>query len=123
MDTTYHSTSLGHLGLVSGMIDELGLVEEIDKLLPSSLKTCQLSIGFICKSLIINGLGFSQRTLYMVSSFFSDKSISLFLSPDVEAIQLNDSVLGRALDSLHEYGCTELFSQLSPLICQKEDLS
>ena len=32
---------------------------------------------------------------------------------------LNDSVLGRVLDSLHEYGTTELFAQLAPGICAR----
>ncbi len=33
METSYSSRQLGHLGLVSGMIDDLGIVEEINQLL------------------------------------------------------------------------------------------
>jgi len=33
MEEKYESKSLGHLGLVSGMIEELGLVELIDNCL------------------------------------------------------------------------------------------
>jgi transposase len=65
----YKSKQLDHLGLVSGMIDELGLVSQIDSLMSVQNKERELSIGTICKALIINGLGFVQRTLYMVPSF------------------------------------------------------
>ena len=45
------------------------------------------------------------------------------LGDGIEASQLNDSVLGRALDDLHTYGCTKLFSQLTPLICERLGLT
>ena len=64
------SKQLDHLGLVSGMIDELGLVEQINSLLSVQGKERDLSAGLACKALIINGLCFVQRTLYMVPSFF-----------------------------------------------------
>jgi transposase len=116
MGTTYSSKDLGHLGLVSGMIDELCLVEEIDKYMPVDGR--ELSIGMICKALILNGLGFSQRTLYMVSTFFENKPIAHLMGGGIEASQLNDSVLGRGLDAIHSYGCTELYAQLAPKICE-----
>ena len=55
----YSSKSLGHLGLVSGMIDELGVVERLDSLLETDGVVRQLSLGTLIKALILNGLGFS----------------------------------------------------------------
>lgn len=114
----YISKQLDHLGLVSGMIDELCLVSQIDSLMSVQSKERNLSIGTICKSLIINGLGFVQRTLYMVPSFFEDKPIALLLGEGVRAEQLNDTTIGRALDDIHSYGCTELYAGLVPQICK-----
>lgn len=114
----YSSKQLDHLGLVSGMIDELGLVSQIDNLMSVQEKERDLSIGTICKALIINGLGFVQRTLYMVPSFFEDKPIELLLGEGISAEQLNDTTLGRALDDIHQYGCTELYAGLVPQICK-----
>jgi transposase len=114
----YNSKQLDHLGLVSGMIDELGLVSQIDSLLSVQNKERDLGIGTICKALIINGLGFTQRTLYMVSSFFEDKPIGLLLGDGITSDQLNDTTLGRALDDIHQYGCTELYAGLVPQICK-----
>lgn len=122
METTLQTKSLDHLGLVSGMYDELGLGACIDALVQSATTRRDVSIGTLCKALVLNGLGFTQRTLYMVSSFFEGKPIEVLLGDGVEASQLNDSVLGRALDDLHAYGCTRLFSQLTPLICERLSL-
>lgn len=114
----YNSKQLDHLGLVSGMIDELGLVSQIDSLMSVQNKERDLGIGTICKALIINGLGFTQRTLYMVSRFFEDKPIGLLLGEGITTEQLNDTTLGRALDDIHTYGCTELYAGLVPQICK-----
>jgi len=100
------------------MADELCLVEAIDKQLQVDGVGREISIGTICKALTLNGLEFPQRTLYMVSTFFEDKPIEVLLGPDIEASQLNDTVLGRALDAIHSYGCTELYAHLSPQICK-----
>jgi transposase len=115
----YSSKSLDHLGLVSGMIDELGIVESIDSHLSIDGINRDVSLGTLCKSLIINGLGFSQRTLYMVSSFFSNKPIELLLGPDIDSSQLNDTSLGRCLDAIYSYGSTTLYANITPIICKK----
>jgi transposase len=118
MEDTYESKSLAHLGLVAGMIDELHIVENIDKQLQLDGVSREVSIGTICKALILNGLGFSQRTLYMVTSFFEDKPIDILLGESIKASQLNDTVLGRGLDAIHAYGCTELYAYLAPELCR-----
>lgn len=59
------SKSVDHLGLVSTMFDELGLVELIDSLIEQDFDNRKISLGTSCKALCLNGLGFSQRTLYM----------------------------------------------------------
>lgn len=114
---------LDHLGLVSGMCEELDLVNQIDSHFSQDLEQREVSIGIICKSLIINGLGFVQRRLYMVSSFFEGKPTELLLGEGIEASHLNDTVIGRALDEIHAYGCTQLFSELSPVICSNLGLT
>lgn len=119
MDTIYESKSLDHLGLVAGMFDDLGIGSRIDQLIEQDEKMRHLSLGDICKSLVIMGLGFTQRTLYMVSSFFEGKPVEHLLGEGITAQMLNDTVLGRGLDQIYEYGCTRLFSQLAPVICQK----
>ena len=59
--------NLDHLGIVAGIIDELGLVESVDSVIPSEGK---VSIGTMLKALILNSMGFSQHALYITPSFF-----------------------------------------------------
>jgi transposase len=101
------------------MYNELGVGARIDSLVQPKATRRDVSIGTLCKALVLNGLGFTQRTLYMVSSFFEGKPVDVLLGEGVAPSQLNDSVLGRALDDLHAYGCTRLFSELTPLICER----
>jgi hypothetical protein len=44
------------------------------------------------------------------------------LQADIDASDLNDDVLGRALDSIHDYGTNKLFSELSFRIGKKFNL-
>jgi transposase len=119
----YSSKQMDHLGLVSGMIDELQLVELINLQLGQDGKERSVSLGLLVKALILNGLGFTERTLYMVSSFFSDKPIELLLGEGITASQLNDTSLGRCLDTIQAYGTTELYANLVPTICKTLGLS
>lgn len=123
MESTLVSKNLGHLGLVSAMYDELGIGKMIDQLVVQDQESREVSLGIICKALVLNGLGFVERTLYMVSTFFDDKPVEILLGSGVKASHLNDSVLGRGLDALYEFGTTELFSLLSPVICKNLGLS
>lgn len=116
------SKVIDHLGLVSGMWDELELTKTIDQLIPQDDTYRNISIGNLCKSLVLNGLGFTERTLYMVSSFFENKPTSLLLGKGIESSHLNDTVIGRALDDIQSYGTTKLFSQLTPKVVSKLNL-
>ena len=42
---SYNSQTLDHLGLVAGMVDELGLVPLIDQMLPKSVDDSPVSSG------------------------------------------------------------------------------
>lgn len=119
MESKIYSKSLDHLGLVSGMIDKLGIVSLIDSLLKQDQTYRNVSIGNCVKALIINGLGFSQRTLYLTAHFFEDKPCELLFGPGVVANHFNDTVLGRCLDDIWAYGTSELYAELVPEICKK----
>ena len=107
------SKVIDHLGLVSGIWNELQISETIDRAIQQDDTYRNVSIGVLCKSLVLNGLGFTERTLYLVSDFFENKPTELLLGKGIEPSHLNDTVLGRALDAVQHYGTTKLFSQIS----------
>jgi transposase len=100
--------NLDHLGLIAGVIDELGLVELADRELGTH-KLQQVSPGQVLKAMVLNGLGFVSAPLYLFSEFFSSKPVEHLLGPSVRAEHLNDDRLGRVLDELFAYGTTLFF--------------
>jgi transposase len=109
----YKSYNMNHLGLVAGMYDELGIGTLLDKIIIQDIGQRNVSVGQIVKAMIINGLGFANRSLYLVSHFFQDKPIECLIGKGVLAEHLNDDVLGRALDAIYASGVTETYSQIS----------
>jgi transposase len=109
----YSTRMLNHLGLVSTMVDELGIVEWVDRILPKDQEKQIVSYGQAVKAMILNGLGFNQRTLYLTPHFFQDKPVGRLLGEGIEARHLNDDLLGRTLDAIFRHGPTALYSQLA----------
>lgn len=108
----FSSKDLDHLGLVSGMCDEIGLVEMIDQMIPPDPRV-KLSTGESVKLMLINGCGFSSRPLYLEAQYFSSKPVKRFLRrTDVVAEEISDDRLGRALDRIYEANCEYVFSAI-----------
>jgi uncharacterized protein DUF4277 len=64
---------LDHLGIVAGICREIGLAEYLDALAGPDQQ--QVSVGTATAAMILNGLGFSNRRLYLVSQFFATKPV------------------------------------------------
>ena len=105
------NVSIGHLGIVSGAFDSLGIAGVIDRAIPKT-RPHHLTHGTLVKAMVLNGLGFIERRLYLYPEFFSDIAVDRFLGSSVTPEQLNDDVLGRTLDAIAAYGPTELFNEL-----------
>src|SRR5437588_12410557 len=63
--------------------------------------------------MVLNGLGFSNRQLYLVPQYFENKPIEHLLGEGITADMLNDDCLGRTLDWLYEHDVTTLFAGLA----------
>ena len=112
MDTqNLQSQRLDHLGIVAGICDEIGLVEVIDAQIGETGR--KVSVGQGVKAMILNGLGFVSRPLYLTPEFFHNKPVDLLVGEGIEAADLNDDCLGRALDALFNQGVTEVFALVS----------
>src|SRR5215203_2196559 len=92
---------IDHLGIVAGIIDETGLVEEIDRRVGTHPQE-HLSCGRAVKAMILNGLGFLSAPLYLFEEFFSGKATEHLIGPGVKPEHLNDDRLGRVLDKLSD---------------------
>jgi transposase len=106
---TYKSETLEHLGLVAGMFDELGIGDLVDELLPQDLSQRKVSVGQALKAMVLNGLGFANRRLYLMPEFFRNKPTERLVGEGISPEHLNDDALGKALDTLHAFGLTEIY--------------
>ncbi len=66
-----------------------------------------------------NGLGFGNQRLYLMPKFFWDKPTERLVGEGIQPEQLNDDVLGRALDALYKVGVTELYALIAPQAVQR----
>jgi transposase len=119
MEGTISIKNLDHLGIISGMIDELGLVSELDFLIPSERK---VSIGQMVKALIINSMGFSQHALYITPRFFEECPVEHLLGAQYVSSDFNDDSIGRCLDTLFSYGLNKIFTQIAHKACEVSGL-
>ena len=88
---------LDHLGIVAGIIDEMELVEEVNKIVGITTQEI-VSPGQVMKAMILNGLGFLSAPLYIFEEFFVGKATSHLIGKGILPEHLNDDRLGRALD-------------------------
>jgi transposase len=105
---------LDHLGLIAGLCNRIGLISLIDQLIPSKRK---ISVGQAVQALILNGLGFTGRALYLGPEFFENKPLDVLIGPGIAADELNADTLARALDDIYAYGPTELFAHVASHAC------
>ena len=82
--TEYKTETIEHLGLISSMIDELGIVETIDNTIKQDKNEKKVTIGEAVKAMLLNGLGFVNRQLYLVPQFFENKPLDLLIKKGIE---------------------------------------
>jgi transposase len=119
----YRTQVLDHLGLVAGMFDELGIGEVIDRATQQNPAMRRVTAGHAVKAMVLNGLGFVSQTLYLVPQFFQNKPTDQLIAPGVAPEHLHDDALGRALETLYDYGVTELYSLIAATAAQRLGLA
>ncbi|MDH3605045.1 MAG: IS1634 family transposase [Candidatus Tectomicrobia bacterium] len=112
---------LDHLGILSEVIKDLGLIRMIDaRLVPDELE--EITPGEAVAGMILNGLGFSNRPMTLTPQFFVNKPLDLLFREGVRAEMFNRFKLGRTLEEVYTYGCDGLFSELALAVCSQEGI-
>ena len=79
----YTNERLDHLGIVAGVCQEIGLAAWLDAQDPGNRQ--QVSVGIATVAMILNGLGFSNRQLYLVPQYFANKPVEHLLGAGISA--------------------------------------
>jgi transposase len=103
---------LDHLGIIAGIIDQMGLEARVNECLGTHPQQ-KVSPGQGLKAMILNGLGFVSAPLYLYEGFFNGKATEHLLGEGIAPEHLNDDYLGRLLDKLWDYGPSALYSRLA----------
>lgn len=101
-------SNINHLGIIAGIIDEIGIVELVNKSIGVDVRE-EVSPGIIIKAIILNGLGMVSKPLYLFPQFFEDKSVEHLLGKGVKPSHLNDDKIGRVMEKLFKFGLSPLF--------------
>lgn len=107
----YQTERLDHLGIVAGVCREAGIAAWLDAQAGENRR--DVSIGTAVVAMILNGLGFANRQLYLVPQYFANKPVEHLLGAGITADMLNDDCLGRTLDWIYEHDPTTLFAGLT----------
>ena len=114
--------NLDHLGLIAGMIDEIGIVEQINQLVGEQAGEI-VSPGHAVKAMILNGLGLVSSPLYLFSKFFEGKATEHLIGAGIKPEHLNDDRLGRVLDKLYLTGLEQIFTSIALIAAKKFSIS
>ncbi len=82
---------LDHLGIVAAVCREIGLAEWLDGQDERSHE--RVSVGTATVAMVLNGLGFSNRRIYLVPQFFATKPVERLLGPGIAAEDFSDDCL------------------------------
>lgn len=100
--------NIDHLGIVAGIIDSIRIVEIINELIGVE-KDEKVNAGQVVKAMIINGLGFVSKPLYMFPEYFETIACEHLIGTGVKPEYLNDDKLGRVMDKLFIKGLDTIF--------------
>lgn len=98
----------GHLPVAAAFCRALGLVELVDRMVPTQM---QLRPGHVVQAMVLDVL--SGRTpLYRIEEFLVDQDVELLLGEYVPPHMFNDTNLSRSLDAIFEAGTSKIVTEL-----------
>ncbi|WP_373278300.1 DUF4277 domain-containing protein, partial [Cylindrospermopsis raciborskii] len=104
------------------MIDSIGIVEIINELIGVE-KDEKVNAGQVVKAMIINGLGFVSKPLYMFPEYCETIACEHLIGAGVKPQYLNDDKLGRVMDKMFEKGLSTIFFIIAAKAAQKFGVS
>ncbi len=82
-ELAYQTERLDHLGIVAGVCQEAGRAEWLDTQAGDTRRS--VSVGKATVAMVLNGLGFSNRQLYLVPQYFENKPVEHLLGAGITA--------------------------------------
>ncbi len=111
MAEEYTTQRLDHLGIVAGICQEIGLAEQIDRIVGPTER--QVSVEAV-RAMVLNALGLHGSPLYLTPEFFATTSPwDRLLRPGLTGEMLSDDQPGPGAGHPARKGETEVFAQVA----------
>lgn len=107
--------------LMAHLCKELEIARTVTNMVSWDEKQWKVSPGTLITSLVINAL-VHRQPLYQVEDFYAAMDLPLLFEEDLEATDLNDDALGRALDRLVDIDCRQLLGSVACRASRIEDM-
>lgn len=105
--------SIDHHGLIEAVRKNLKIAEKINAKLGFD-KQIIINPRQSVVAIILNGLGFTNRRLYLTHQFFENKPVDRLLENDtINSKDITDYTLSHRLDEIHQYGTSKLFAEIA----------
>jgi len=103
------AAQVNHLPIVAHFARRLGLVQIVNRLVPTQM---EVEPGLIVLGLVLDTLS-GRSPLYHLQTAFEDCDRAVLFGRDLPAEYFGDDKVGRMLDRLYEVGTQRIFSALS----------
>jgi len=110
---------INNLGLVAAAFDDFELEQLINSAIGKVGSHVVVDSGALIKLLVMQMLNVPYQSLSGTEEYYENRPVGAFLNQDISSEHLGRAVLGRLLDSLHEYSGQELFLECSERIVKK----
>ena len=121
-DNNMTSEVMDHHGLIAGICKDLKIAERINDRIGSLDPRRIVQPGLAVVAMILNGLGFTNRRLYLTPQFFESKAVGQLLEDGIKAEHLDDHALGKALDEISDYGVSQMYAEIAFDIATEQGL-
>jgi transposase len=97
-----------HLPLAAAYCRRLGLVETVDRLVPTRM---EISPGLVVQAMVLDTLS-GRSPLYRVAEFLESRDVELLLGQSRRPSDFNDTNLARSLDAMFDSGTGRILGEL-----------
>lgn len=98
----------GFLPLAAAYCRQLGIIDLVNRLVPSKMK---ISPGIIVQAMVLDTLA-GRSPLYRLEEFLAGQDIELLLGSDINATDFNDTNVGRSLDAIFDAGASKILTEI-----------
>jgi transposase len=98
-----------HLPIVRHYAEKIGLVEAINRLVPSEM---DIKPGVVILGMVLDTLS-GRSPLYRLENFMESQDTQLLFGQHINPSDFNDDALGRVLEKVFETGTMKIFTELA----------